>query len=271
MTFNNDSSPGTEEVARFHDNDDVDGNVFSHHHTLGPRSTQAAAGNHRHDGADSAAIFDSLENPHGSNDPYTGNPLPPYKQGVAVAVGMKNHKKYSETYTSVGDDVIHGTSDPIRVVGGHSYLIRVSFEGRVNVSSGAVRFNLKVKENLPSVPPPGPLVAPPPLSLAAPTTADTSVEHSSFLQLLSSSDTKELSRVYVPDRNGVVRFGAWWRYGPGVSSLELRNITITVMDMGREEADDWNNLWRMMTRLFKSLRKMGAKEYVLGESEIYHT
>lgn len=38
------------EVREYHTKDDCDTDVNSHHHTIGPRRTQAAPGNHVHDG-----------------------------------------------------------------------------------------------------------------------------------------------------------------------------------------------------------------------------
>lgn len=46
------------QVNEFHTNDDVDVDRNSHHHTLGPNSNQAAPGNHRHNGEDSALLFE---------------------------------------------------------------------------------------------------------------------------------------------------------------------------------------------------------------------
>lgn len=44
------------DVNRLHDYDDVDTTVLSHHHTLGPLSTQSSSGNHSHNGVDSNRI-----------------------------------------------------------------------------------------------------------------------------------------------------------------------------------------------------------------------
>lgn len=52
------AAPSAKEVTAFHDNDDVDGSKEAHHHTLGPGATQAASGNHTHDGGDSAELTD---------------------------------------------------------------------------------------------------------------------------------------------------------------------------------------------------------------------
>lgn len=49
-------SPSTEEVNAFHLNSDKDSSAGALHHTLGPKPTQAAAGNHSHNGIDSARI-----------------------------------------------------------------------------------------------------------------------------------------------------------------------------------------------------------------------
>lgn len=49
-----------EEVEEFHTNSDVDTRRESQHHTLGSGSTQAAAGNHKHDGGDSELLLAGL-------------------------------------------------------------------------------------------------------------------------------------------------------------------------------------------------------------------
>jgi len=46
-----------ENVARLHQNADTDLQKESIHHTLGPRPTQAAAGDHTHDGSNSVQLL----------------------------------------------------------------------------------------------------------------------------------------------------------------------------------------------------------------------
>ena len=46
-----------EQVEQLHLRADTDVRRESVHHTLGPRSTQAAAGDHKHDGSDSALLL----------------------------------------------------------------------------------------------------------------------------------------------------------------------------------------------------------------------
>lgn len=52
--------PTTEEVEDFHTNSDVDLRAESQHHTLGTSPSQAAQGDHNHDGSNSALILDGL-------------------------------------------------------------------------------------------------------------------------------------------------------------------------------------------------------------------
>lgn len=52
--------PTAEDVETFHTNADTDVRTQSIHHTLGPRDTQAAPGNHKHDGGDSELILSGL-------------------------------------------------------------------------------------------------------------------------------------------------------------------------------------------------------------------
>jgi hypothetical protein len=53
-------APTAEEVERLHENADTDSRAEALHHTLGPGGNQAAPGSHRHDGGDSALLFDGL-------------------------------------------------------------------------------------------------------------------------------------------------------------------------------------------------------------------
>ena len=49
--------PPSQAVDDFHTNSDVDARAESQHHTLGPNPTQAAPGNHTHDGGDSELLL----------------------------------------------------------------------------------------------------------------------------------------------------------------------------------------------------------------------
>ena len=49
-------SPSSDEVNLFHLNSDKDSSALALHHTLGRGPTQAAAGNHTHNGKDSAQL-----------------------------------------------------------------------------------------------------------------------------------------------------------------------------------------------------------------------
>lgn len=49
--------PDSATVQRFHINADTDGDEGSIHHTLGPGKSQAAAGNHDHNGGNSVLIL----------------------------------------------------------------------------------------------------------------------------------------------------------------------------------------------------------------------
>lgn len=49
--------PPSQVVDDFHENSDLDARAESQHHTLGPNPTQAAPGNHTHDGGDSELLL----------------------------------------------------------------------------------------------------------------------------------------------------------------------------------------------------------------------
>jgi hypothetical protein len=68
-TFARDENPKppSQVVDDFHENSDVDSRAEAQHHTLGPNPNQAAPGNHRHDGGDSALILEG-ETISGSRD-----------------------------------------------------------------------------------------------------------------------------------------------------------------------------------------------------------
>ena len=59
-TFGQDenSKPPSQVVDDFHENSDLNARAESQHHTLGPGPTQAAPGNHTHDGGDSALLLE---------------------------------------------------------------------------------------------------------------------------------------------------------------------------------------------------------------------
>jgi hypothetical protein len=51
--------PPSQVVDDFHENSDLDARAESQHHTLGPNPTQAAPGNHTHDGGDSVLLLEN--------------------------------------------------------------------------------------------------------------------------------------------------------------------------------------------------------------------
>ena len=52
--------PDAQAVEDLHTNSDLDVRPESQHHTLGPSPSQAAAGNHTHDGSDSPQLLTGL-------------------------------------------------------------------------------------------------------------------------------------------------------------------------------------------------------------------
>lgn len=54
-------SPPAKQVSDFHRHSDLDGSPKAQHHTLGPTANQAAAGNHSHDGGQSAKLTSLME------------------------------------------------------------------------------------------------------------------------------------------------------------------------------------------------------------------
>lgn len=60
MAFNPDDlgSLSAEQVEKLHLHADTDVRRESAHHTLGPRTTQASPGDHKHDGSDSSLLLE---------------------------------------------------------------------------------------------------------------------------------------------------------------------------------------------------------------------
>ncbi len=54
------AKPPAQVVDDFHTNSDVDSRAESQHHTLGPQPTQAAPGDHTHDGGDSRLLLEGV-------------------------------------------------------------------------------------------------------------------------------------------------------------------------------------------------------------------
>jgi hypothetical protein len=52
--------PTSDEVTKFHQNADTDTRLESIHHTVGPNSTQASPGDHRHRGGDSQLLLGDI-------------------------------------------------------------------------------------------------------------------------------------------------------------------------------------------------------------------
>ena len=261
----NPKAPESEAVSRFHDNDDVDGSKFAHHHTLGALPNQAAAGNHKHDGGDSFALFS------GFYDYYNTNIENPWERGVAIADGLKNNKKYPESISSVADNSMYGPSDAVRVIHGYNYLVMVEFEVRADVDT-YLPVNLKVRTNYMPIPPEGTLYAPPPLVISDPTTSDPSVDHTSNIDVKGTAGgfrQGQFSRIFKAEGTGVAKFSTWFRYGAN-ASLDIRKYNIRVINIGKEEPDMYNTPWQMMYRLMKVLREMGADQYILGGWDTYH-
>jgi hypothetical protein len=67
--------PTAKQVEDFHTNADKDGSPKALHHTLGPGPNQAAAGNHTHDGGNSASLTELLSDVTISGSRATAVPL----------------------------------------------------------------------------------------------------------------------------------------------------------------------------------------------------
>ena len=52
--------PDAQVVEDFHTNSDIDVRPEAHHHSLGPSPSQAAAGNHTHNGSDSLQLLGAV-------------------------------------------------------------------------------------------------------------------------------------------------------------------------------------------------------------------
>ncbi len=53
-------TPSPEEVNRLHERSDQDSSATAQHHTLGVKNTQAAPGDHKHDGVGSRKLMEGI-------------------------------------------------------------------------------------------------------------------------------------------------------------------------------------------------------------------
>jgi hypothetical protein len=72
----NTDKPSSQEVLDFHTNADTDGSIKALHHTLGPNATQAAPGNHSHDGGASGSLSGYASITHNHDTVYWKNNVP---------------------------------------------------------------------------------------------------------------------------------------------------------------------------------------------------
>ena len=82
--------PNAKQVLDFHTNSDKDGSPQAQHHTLGPTANQAAAGNHTHDGGQSAALVALMENITVSGSRGGNAALASLLSGLATQFGLKD-------------------------------------------------------------------------------------------------------------------------------------------------------------------------------------
>ena len=264
-------SPSVDEVNRFHDNDDVDGSAFAHHHTLGSRSTQAAAGNHRHDGTDSAALFSNL------HDYYNKYETPSWMNGISIPQGLLVDVYDSSTRTVSGSGTIQlvtTADDPHSVIAGHTYLLMTEFDARLSGGTGSyymiVRFPANRWERPPN-PPGSPSVAPPPILPPTASSLNYCTRPAAYLEprLGGVYNTHSVVNTYTPQYNGI--------FYPGMSieltsgSLDVRRISLRVIDLGRVGMGNHGTNY-LLTQIVRELRKMGSDITILGAIDHdYHT
>lgn len=82
--------PSAKAVLDFHTNSDKDGSPQAQHHSLGPTANQAAAGNHTHDGGQSAALTALMENITVTGSKGGNAALASLLTGLAAAFGLKD-------------------------------------------------------------------------------------------------------------------------------------------------------------------------------------
>ena len=82
--------PQPKEVANFHTHSDADGSPKALHHTLGPNANQAAAGNHTHDGGNSAALDNLLGDITVTGSRGGNAALASLLSGLATKFGLKD-------------------------------------------------------------------------------------------------------------------------------------------------------------------------------------
>lgn len=83
--------PAAKEVLNFHTHADTDGSPKAAHHTLGPTANQAAAGNHTHDGGQSAELTSLMENITVTGSRGGNAALASLLTQLATTFGLKNN------------------------------------------------------------------------------------------------------------------------------------------------------------------------------------
>ena len=257
--------PPSEEVNRFHDNDDVDTSSLSHHHTLGYLPTQAAKGSHTHDGADSAALF------KGMKDQYNNDQSPSWKNGISVPSFMMSEVVDDNTYTGWGASGVTKiaiASDTCYAVAGHTYLVMTSFDHRGTVASFVSATMKHNTLDLPPAPVGSPAYAIP--SLPQPSTSSPSFGLARIYDLGTGFRTYEYSQTYTPTYNGAFRLGLFLSVNSG--TMDLRRPVIRVIDVGRPNPTGTGGMRELAILVANELRRMGAEISILGApSHDYHT
>lgn len=82
--------PSAKAVLDFHTNSDKDGSPQALHHSLGSGANQAAAGNHTHDGGQSASLTALMENITVTGSRGGNAAVASLLSGLASAFGLKD-------------------------------------------------------------------------------------------------------------------------------------------------------------------------------------
>lgn len=253
-----------EEVNKFHDNDDVDGSKFAHHHTLGATGNQASPGNHRHDGADSSALFNGLVDYfyNYNTEPYL------YRNGVVVPNGVLYSNQpqgaTASNYTGAGEKIVVATDDDYEVKSGEKVLIRFQAEVRVpGATSPQVLFarcRAAMQGRPPREHPNAGVLAPAPMP--SPTTSSTEIGVSYNILTGSVYDTITVEWEYTPDINYRIHPAITLVHASG-TAFDVRKASIRLISGGGY------GLSTLLGHLMDTLAGMGANYGIRGDNGYY--
>ena len=248
-------SPGPNKINADHDNDDVDGSPFSHHHTLGSRANQAAPGNHDHNGANSVALFSGFVD-------YVSEYYAP-GDGIGIADGLKfNNGRNSNAPTAVSADTVIRQGDWFAINRHHQYLVLANFDIRC-ATSVDIDAHIRYRTVLMSAPEAA-LPVPPPSDVVL--ASDSSIDGGHEFPVMGDARwaSGNFWRLYNHGDNppGYIRFGL----SVAAGALSYHKMAqITAVDIGTATNSRGGGLRHYLMTLNSILNRMGGEFTIVGD------